>query len=129
MKTILLVDDEFALSDTLKDFLEGEGYAVETAGNGKEGLERMVAHRPDLIVSDLMMPIMDGKTMLRAMRDDPALRSLPVILSSSARRQVAIPASEGLPEFSEFLRKPLDLDVFLELIVKLIGPPDEGRGR
>jgi CheY-like chemotaxis protein len=121
VKTILLVDDEFALTDTLKEFLEDEGYAAECAGNGKEALAIMAKHPPDLVVSDMMMPIMDGYSMLRTMRATPALKSIPVILTSSVRRRVAL-SRDALPEVSGFLHKPFKLDEFLGLVVKLIGP-------
>jgi CheY-like chemotaxis protein len=121
VKTILLVDDEFALTDTLKEFLEDEGYAAECAGNGKEALAIMAKHPPDLVVSDMMMPIMDGYSMLRTMRATPALKSIPVILTSSVRRRVAL-SRDALPEVSEFLHKPFKLDEFIGLVVKLIGP-------
>ena len=121
MKKILLVDDEFALADTLKEFLEQEGYLVEYAGNGKEALEALAQSQPDLVISDMMMPIMDGKALLKAMRDDPNLKSIPVVLASAALRQIVLPADERLPAFSAFLRKPLQLDEFLSLVVELIG--------
>ena len=124
MKKILLADDEFALSETLKEFLELEGYAVRCAANGKEAFEMMLESLPDLVVSDLMMPIMDGKALLRAIRTSPLLKATPVILASSARRQVALPAGEDLPAFSAFLRKPFSLDEFLGLVVELIGPSE-----
>lgn len=121
MKSVLLVDDEFALVETLKDFLEDAGYRVATASNGEEGLEAMKAGRPDLVVTDLMMPIMGGKEMLIAMRSDPQLKSVPVILMSAARRQIAVPPGEDFPTFSAFLRKPFQLGPLMEAIVKLIG--------
>jgi CheY-like chemotaxis protein len=122
VKTVLLVDDEFALTDTLKEFLEQEGYLVECACNGKEALESMTERCPDLVVSDLMMPLVDGKALLRAIRDTPDFKSIPVVLTSAARRQIVLPAEENLPEFSAFLRKPFQLDEFLGLVTKLIGP-------
>ena len=122
MKKVHLVDDEFALTDTLKEFLESEGYAVECFGNGKEAYEAMLQSPPDLVVSDIMMPLMDGKALLRAMRANPSLKAIPVILASSVRRQVALPDSADLPEFSAFLRKPFWLEEFLSLVVRLIGP-------
>jgi CheY-like chemotaxis protein len=122
VKQILLVDDEFALADTLKEFLEQEGYLVECAGNGKEALEAMAKSRPDLVVSDIMMPIMDGKALLTALREDAGLKSIPVVLASAARRQIVLPANETVPAFSAFLRKPFQLDEFLSVVVDLIGP-------
>jgi CheY-like chemotaxis protein len=121
VKTILLVDDEFALSETLKEFLEDEGHAAYCAGNGKEALEIMAKHPPDLVVSDMMMPIMDGYSMLQVMRATPALKSIPVILTSSARQRVVL-SRDALLEFSGFLHKPFKLNEFLGLVVKLIGP-------
>jgi CheY-like chemotaxis protein len=120
-KTILLVDDEFALTETLKEFLEDEGYSAETAGNGKEALELMANHPPDLVVSDMMMPIMDGPSMLHAMRASPVLKSIPVILTSAVRQRIVL-AHAGVSEFSGFLHKPFKLTEFLDLVVKLIGP-------
>jgi CheY-like chemotaxis protein len=125
VKNVLLVDDEFDLVETIKDFLEDEGYAVECASNGKEALECMSGKLPDLVVSDMMMPIMDGYSMLHAMRASPALKSIPVILTSSARKQVVL-SRDALLEFSGFLRKPYRLNELLDLVVKLMGPGERG---
>jgi len=124
MKSLLIVDDEYALVETLKDFLENEGYGVETASNGQEGLAAMKERRPDLVLTDLMMPIMNGKEMLIAMRSDPDLASVPVILMSAARRTIAVPPGEAFPAFSVFLRKPFMLAPLIEAIVTLIGDGD-----
>jgi CheY-like chemotaxis protein len=121
VKTIFLVDDESALTETLKEFLEDEGYSVHCAGNGRDALASMAHHRPDLVVSDMMMPIMDGYSLLHAVRANPALKSIPVILTSSMRRQ-AVLSRDALLEFSGFLHKPFKLNEFLDLVVKLIGP-------
>jgi len=127
VKTVLIVDDEFALSDTLKEFLEDEGYSVQGANNGKEALECMAKNRPDLVVSDMMMPIMDGYALLHAMRASPVLKSIPVVLTSSARRQTVL-SRDALLEFSGFLHKPFKLDAFLDVVVKLIGPGERSHG-
>ena len=121
MKSLLLVDDEYALVETLKDFLEDAGYRVQVASNGQEGLAAMKEHRPDLVLTDLMMPIMGGKEMMLAMRGDPGLASVPVILMSAVRRVIAVPPGEAFPEFSAFLRKPFLLKPLMEAIVALIG--------
>ncbi len=124
MKTLLIIDDEFALVEALKDFLEDAGYRVETASNGRQGLDSMKTTRPDLVLTDLMMPIMNGEDMLIAMRSDPHLASVPVILMSAARRQIAVPSGQDFPAFSLFLRKPFRLDPLMDAIVALIGPAD-----
>ncbi len=122
MKAILLVDDELGLIETLKDLLEAVGYRVEIAGNRREGLEALKQMRADLVITDLMMPLMSGKELLGEMRSDPNLASVPAILMSAARRQIAIPAGEDFPEFSTFLRKPFQLKPLMEAVVALIGP-------
>ena len=67
MKTILVVDDELANADVLCLLLEEEGYRAHSAVNGREGLERLAEVRPQLVVLDYMMPVMDGAEMrLRA---------------------------------------------------------------
>ena len=71
MPTVLIVEDEFAIADLLEMVLTDEGYRVLHAANGRQGLERLAeGPRPDLVISDYMMPILDGAGMLKAMRDD-----------------------------------------------------------
>ena len=128
MKRVLLVDDEFALVDTLRDFLEDEGYLVESAANGKQALDSMAMSPPDLVISDVMMPIMDARALLRAMTQDEGLKGIPVILISAVRRHVAIPSGDDAPVFSGFLRKPFQLEKLLAMVSSLIGPGDQKRG-
>jgi CheY-like chemotaxis protein len=121
MTVILIVDDEFALVETLRDFLDEAGYRVETASNGREGLEVMKRSRPHLVLTDLMMPDMGGEEMISTMRSDAQLASIPVILMSAARRQIAMRPGEDFPAFSIFLRKPFLLRTLMEAIIKLVG--------
>ncbi|WP_394821688.1 response regulator [Pendulispora albinea] len=125
MKRILLVDDEYALVDTLRDFLEDEGYLVESANDGQKALDLMAMHPPDLLISDVMMPIMDGKALLRFMRNEEALRAVPVVLVSAVRRQISLPATEDIPPFAAFLRKPFQLEKLLTIVASLIGPGEK----
>jgi CheY-like chemotaxis protein len=118
VKSVLLVDDEFALTDTLKEFLEDEGYSVECAANGQEALEAMERKVPDLVVSDMMMPLMDGYALLREMRSRSNLKSIPVLLTSSVSRQTVL-SRHALLDFSGFLQKPFKLNSFLDLVRKL----------
>ena len=61
MPTVLIVDDEISILEVLEDVLLEAGYVVVTALNGREGLERLAETRPDLILLDLMMPVLDGR--------------------------------------------------------------------
>lgn len=121
MKTILVVDDEFGIVDALKDLLAYEGYRVVTAANGRDGLAQLEAEHPDLVMLDLMMPIMSGQEMLRAMPSKSAVLP-PVILMSAATEPRALASSQG--QYAAFLRKPFELQVLLDLIESLIGPAD-----
>lgn len=80
MNKILVVEDESALSSALKDKLTREGFEVTVAKDGQEGLSRALADHPDLILLDIVMPVMDGMTMLYALRKDPWGKNVTVIL-------------------------------------------------
>ena len=80
MARILVVDDELNIVRLIQVNLERHGYQVETANNGVQALEKIRASRPDLLVSDVMMPEMDGFELLSNVRRDPTLNDLPVIM-------------------------------------------------
>jgi two-component system alkaline phosphatase synthesis response regulator PhoP len=84
---ILLIDDDSLLLALLERKLTARGYAVATANDGNAGVERARAEHPDLIVLDMMMPIMDGRQTLRAIQADPALSAIPVIMLTSRREE------------------------------------------
>lgn len=83
-KKILIVDDEKPLADALGDAFESEGFNVLKAANGKVGLEMAITYKPQIILLDLMMPVMDGKSMLRKLRAIPQFKRLPVIVLTNA---------------------------------------------
>jgi CheY-like chemotaxis protein len=122
MKTILIVDDEYAFVESLTGLLEGEGYRVVSAANGKDGLARVLVEKPDLVLTDLMMPIGDGRELVRGMRALPEFRSTPVVMMSGSTRSSALadPAG-GTVDVSAFLRKPVSWERILEAVVSLIG--------
>jgi two-component system response regulator VicR len=68
MKTILVVDDEYALVESITELLQEEGYRVVSAGNGRDGLAMLQKEKPDLVLVDFMMPIADGKELVGGMR-------------------------------------------------------------
>lgn len=113
---ILVVDDEELIRDVLEMALGDEGYAVTTASNGREALARIVADPPDLVISDMMMPHMDGlELMIRARELLPAL---PVVLISAVHPWKQ---PRELPAHTTFLAKPFDLETLLTLIIRLTG--------
>lgn len=77
---ILVVDDEPNIVQTLQDRLEMNEYEVVTAGNGREGLQKFEQERPDVILLDVIMPIMDGHEMLEMLRKQPGGQDVSVIM-------------------------------------------------
>jgi CheY-like chemotaxis protein len=116
MTLILVIDDEISIVEMLSEFLEGEGWQVITASNGQEGLERLASARPALVVSDVMMPMLDGWELCRRMQDDPRYQSIPVVLMSAAR---TAPELAGC-RYAALLRKPFKLGEMLQTITRLL---------
>ena len=110
---VLVVDDDKDIRDLLSEALAGEGYSVVAARHGAEALERLRCRRADVILLDLMMPVMDGPTFLDAKNADPVLRDIPVIAMTAATRSHI----EGAVTL---MRKPFDLDIFLARIARCL---------
>ena len=119
MRTVLVVDDEFGTVEVLLAALEDAGYRALTAANGRRALERLEENKPDLVVSDFMMPLMNGAELVRTMRSNPQYRDIPVIMMSAAPETAL---RRHLQEYEAFLRKPFRLPALLELIASLLNP-------
>ncbi|KIP87862.1 MULTISPECIES: response regulator [Pseudomonas] len=119
MTTILIVDDEYLIADILGYAMEDEGYMVVKASNGRKGLEVLDRERPELVITDFMMPIMDGLEFARAIRARPASGDLPIILMSGAQGSVG----RASPElFAAVFDKPFDINQVIAKVKELIGP-------
>jgi CheY-like chemotaxis protein len=113
VRTVLVVDDEFGTVEVLVAALEDAGYRVLTAANGHRALERLEENKPDLVVSDFMMPLMDGAALVQAMRANPEYRDIPVIMMSAAPEAALRRHLDG---YAAFLRKPFRVTALLEVI-------------
>jgi len=82
-KRILVVEDQEDLRGVLRDLLTGSGYAVIEAGDGEAGVAKAKSDRPDLILMDIQMPVIDGYEATRRIKVDPALKPIPIIAVSS----------------------------------------------
>lgn len=110
-KSILIIEDEPIIRETLKDSLELEGYQVTAVENGKEGLEMVHRmERPCLILLDLMMPVMNGFEFLEKKGNEVAIATIPVIIVSAFPDQAKKINANG------FVKKPIDLDLLLDFI-------------
>jgi two-component system response regulator VicR len=115
---ILLVEDELAAAEAVGYLLQLNGFQVEAAANGREALDCLERNRPDLVLSDIMMPLMDGLELARSIRERPELRDLPIVLMSAAHNILRgeTPATAVLP-------KPLDFPRLLATLRRLLEPP------
>jgi CheY-like chemotaxis protein len=118
MTTVLVVDDEPLIAMALEAALEDAGYRVETAANGRQGLERLAEVQADIVLLDMMMPVMNGPAMLEAMAADPGLRSIPVIVLSSLPETTIRGQVDGA---IAIVRKPYTADQILTAIVRVLG--------
>ena len=125
---ILVCDDERHIVRLIQVNLEREGWEVVTAYDGKEGLEKVKAEKPDLLVLDVMMPYMDGFEVLKSIRKDPATEKLPVILLTAKAQDKDV--FEGYHFGADmYLTKPFnprELVSFVQRIAK--GDPDDDGG-
>lgn len=116
-KSVLIVEDDDAIRSTIRLILECEGYEVLTAANGRDGIEVLKKSRPNVVLLDLMMPIMDGYQFLRVIADTPASSDIPVaVLTASGLTQK--------PEGAQALyQKPLELETLLQIVQQYMPAP------
>jgi CheY-like chemotaxis protein len=115
---ILLVDDEVAIRECLQGLLQDEGYQVVTAANGRQALAQLAVDPPDVVLSDVMMPVLDGWGLWQAMQAEPAYHAIPVVLMSAAR-----PSPERLAGGAvAFLPKPVAFETLLQTVAAVLAP-------
>lgn len=119
--TVLIVEDEFAIADLLEMALTDEGYRVTRAANGREGLERLAKDPPDLVITDFMMPVLDGAGFLQTMRSIESHRELPCIIISSMPESSVRARIDG---YAAFLRKPFQLAEMIRAAKAILGRSD-----
>jgi CheY-like chemotaxis protein len=119
--TVLIVEDDDCIAGLLADLLSGEGYRVIVAQDGLEALSAASSERPDMILSDCMMPRLSGTQLATLLRRHPETRTIPIVLMSSTR-----PLGFNLPEVP-FLAKPFEIDDVLGLVAQCIHTPSLAR--
>jgi len=119
-RSILIVDDEFGLAEMLREMLREYGYDVTLAINGRLALD-ILAERPvDLVITDMMMPVMDGAELATSMRSSELHRRTPIVMMTSLPS--AVPEHRDL--FNAVLRKPFTPDVLLETLRRYMDTED-----
>lgn len=110
---VLVVDDEPMVRETLGQVLSDEGYMVDLAIDGESALDLVHTVRPDAILLDLMMPGMNGRQFLQALRDEPAYASVPVLIMTAVHGLEVNLAAIGA---SELVEKPFNVDELLNKV-------------
>ena len=107
MPKVLVVDDDPVIVQLLRVNFEIEGFEVVSAGDGREGLERARVDRPDVILSDIMMPRVDGLELLTHLKHHPQTQALPVILLSAKAQNADVQHGLDLGA-DDYVTKPFD---------------------
>ena len=119
MPKVLVIDDDPVIVELLRVNFEIEGFEVISAGDGREGFERARSDRPDLVLSDIMMPRYDGLQLLTQLKADPATRSLPVILLSAKAQSSEI--QRGIEAgAADYVTKPFDPLDLIERVQQVV---------
>jgi DNA-binding response OmpR family regulator len=118
-RTVLVVDDDPVILRLLEVNFEMEGFTVRMASDGQEGLDSAQAERPDIIVSDVMMPKLSGLELVAGLKADPATASIPVILLSAKAQATDIQA--GLDAGADdYVTKPFEPLELVDRVLKLL---------
>lgn len=125
--TVLVVDDDPIIVSLLQVNFEIEGYDVLTATGGEAGLALARAGNPDVVVLDVMMPGIDGLEVARRLRDDPATKSIPVVMLSAKAQAADVQA--GLEVADDYITKPFEPLELLERVGALVTRSRAAQGR
>jgi DNA-binding NarL/FixJ family response regulator len=116
---LLLVDDEPGLREAVKDYLQESGFNVQVASNAREGWELMQKNTPDLVISDVMMPQVDGYQFLKQLRADPRFKALPVVFLTA--KGMTTDRIQGYQAgVDAYLPKPFDPDELVAIVENLL---------
>lgn len=125
MRKVLLVDDDVELCEAIKVLLESKDYEVVMAHNGKEGLEKVRAEHPNLVILDVMMPEMNGYDVCVVLKADPKLKRIPVILLTGVDQaffRTTYSRQMGLmTEADDYIAKPVEPGELVKRVRELLG--------
>ena len=123
---ILIIDDDPDITEAMKMVLENQGYSVDNAVDGSEGLEKIQAYKPNLIILDVMMNTMrEGFLLSREIKNDPQYSTIPLLMITSVKEVTGIDFKEAAGDedwlpVEEFLDKPVKPDVLVDKVKALL---------
>ena len=116
---LLLVDDEPGLREAVQAYLEDSNFTVEVASNARDGWELLQQSNPDLVISDIMMPQVDGYQFLKQVREDPRYKALPVVFLTA--KGMTSDRIQGYQAGCDaYLSKPFDPDELVAIVTNLL---------
>ena len=124
-RSVLIVDDEFGLAEMLRDMLREDGYDVTLAINGRLALDILRERSVHLVITDLMMPVMDGLELGAAMRKCQAHRQIPIVMMTSL--PTALPHHNHL--FDAVIRKPFTPELLMKTVNECLADGRDRRGQ
>lgn len=113
-KTILIIDDDLALQTVLEIALREAGYQVVMANDGQEGIEKLATLHPDLVISDIMMPQMDGVETFQRVKEQLQDDGIPIFIMTALNRKPWFADLEA--EGAVIIQKPFEIDMLLRLV-------------
>jgi CheY-like chemotaxis protein len=122
LRSVLIVEDDLDLRQAVAELIEDEGYECRHASDGIEALAALNLERPDLLIADLVMPLMSGIDLLARLREHPSCRDIPVIAMTAANDRML-----GVKLDVPVLQKPLDLSLLSKMLARDC-PLDENPG-
>ncbi len=125
MKKIIIVEDEEILRNLLKKKLENEGYEIDVAEDGEEGIKKIQETNFDLILLDIIMPKMGGFDVLEEMQKDENLKSIPVIVVSNSGQPVEVDRAQKLGAKDWVVKTEFDPQEVIDKVKKQIGDEDQ----
>lgn len=117
-KTILIMDDDLVLQTVLDIALRDAGYNVELANDGEEGIEKLKKDRPNLVISDIMMPHLDGVETFQRIKEHLQDEGIPIFIMTALSRKPWFADLEA--EGAVIIQKPFDIDQLINLVHDLL---------
>jgi CheY-like chemotaxis protein len=112
-KSVLIVEDDYDVREAVAELLQDEGYRCLHANNGLEALAALNLQKPDLLIVDLIMPVMNGPDLVDRLRQDPSHRQLPIIVMTAANDRMV-----GVKLDMPILHKPIEVEVFRKMLAR-----------
>ena len=121
MKKILIIEDDMLLNNLLKIKFQKEGFEVSGAFDGREGIEKIRTEHPDLVLLDLILPIIDGFEVLKQVKQDEAIANIPIIIVSNLGSSEDVERGMGMGVVDYIVKSDLTLDQIAIRVKEFLG--------